>query len=40
MSEFLTHRETADRIIESPKGISLCGLWAQPSASTQCMPGG
>ena len=40
-AEFLTHEETADRIVsENPKLIVYMIYGQQPSASTQCMPAG
>ena len=40
-AEFLTHEQTADRIIiENPKLAVFMIYGQQPSASTQCMPGG
>ena len=40
-AEFLTHEETAEKIIyENPKLIAYMIYGQQPSASTQCMPAG
>jgi anaerobic magnesium-protoporphyrin IX monomethyl ester cyclase len=40
-AEFLTHRETADKIIKENPKLSVYMVYGQqPSASTQCMPGG
>ncbi len=40
-AEFLTHEETADKILsENPKLAVYMIYGQQPSASTQCMPGG
>tara|TARA_A100001015_G_scaffold109332_1_gene121318 strand:+ start:11396 stop:12907 length:1512 start_codon:yes stop_codon:yes gene_type:complete len=40
-ADFLTHRETADRIIKENPKLSVYMVYGQqPSASTQCMPGG
>ena len=40
-AEFLTHEETADKIAKfNPKLVVFMIYGQQPSASTQCMPGG
>ena len=40
-ADFLSHNETADRILEEdPKLVVYMIYGQQPSASTQCMPGG
>src|ERR1051326_3860816 len=40
-AEGLTHQQTADRIIEHDPTLTVFVIYGQqPSASTQCMPGG
>ena len=39
-ADFLSHEETADEIVKNPKLAVFMIYGQQPSASTQCMPGG
>src|SRR5688572_6207758 len=40
-AEGLTHKETAERIVDTNAALSVFVIYGQqPSASTQCMPGG